>query len=285
MLGLAIMAAAVGDIDDRAKTFAIAYIAVRVLSDRVWQNEAHRRIVVDWRVAQIGAGTLPWLASLWVEEPWRYGLWALGLALDLVLTFTVSADQMAEGLSRRTAQPSRRGRRALTVSTAHLDTGHFGERLGLFTIIVLGEGVLVVVQAMAQVAVWDRALFLTVIGALALLAGLWALALQRGFGGIPFLTGSATTGIMVALASGMGVLVESRAARTRLERHPVAAVWLRGRVQRDRCLLRPRVGARLGLGAPHGAGSGVAGPGRRTRVHRPRLGLVADARRRRPIGG
>jgi hypothetical protein len=48
-----------------------------------------------------------------------------------------------------------------------------------------------------------------------------ALALQRGFGGIPFLTDSAvgsrvilpmhglTAGIMVALASGMGVLVES----------------------------------------------------------------------------
>jgi hypothetical protein len=48
------------------------------------------------------------LASLWIDGPWRYGLWALGLALDLVLTFTVSADRMAEGLSRRMAQPTRR---------------------------------------------------------------------------------------------------------------------------------------------------------------------------------
>jgi low temperature requirement protein LtrA len=105
------------------------------------------------------------LASLWIDGPWRYGLWALGLALDLVLTFTISADRKAEGLSRRMAQPTRRGRRPLTVSTAHLDTAHFGERLGLFTIIVLGEGVLVVVQAL--------------VGALALTATLtvWLLTL------------------------------------------------------------------------------------------------------------
>jgi low temperature requirement protein LtrA len=164
VLGLAIMAAAVGDIHDRAKAFAIAYIAVRALSDRVWPNESGVRIAVDRPVARIGAGILPWVASLWVDGPWRYGLWALGLALDLVLTFTLSADRMAEGLSRRMAQPDRRGRRPLTTSAAHLDTAHFGERLGLFTIIVLGEGVLVVVQAMAEVPVWDRPVYATVIG-------------------------------------------------------------------------------------------------------------------------
>ncbi|MEU4668617.1 hypothetical protein AB0F91_11730 [Amycolatopsis sp. NPDC023774] len=36
-------------------------------------------MIVDWAVAQLGFGVVSWVVSLWVDSPWRYGLWALGL--------------------------------------------------------------------------------------------------------------------------------------------------------------------------------------------------------------
>ncbi|WP_166463098.1 low temperature requirement protein A [Amycolatopsis acidicola] len=219
MMGLAVMAAAVPEIHgDRAKVFALAYVAVRVLSDRAWRGRG--AVVVDWPVAQMGAGVVPWIASLWAGDPWRYYLWALGLVLDLVVSFTFNRDRMARAIAERQARASERRPELRSVTIARLDEAHFGERLGLFMIIVLGEGVLMVTQAMSELAAWHGAVFGTAIGSLALLAGLWALLLQRGFGGIPMLADTApprtmlllhclVAGVLAALASGMGELVES----------------------------------------------------------------------------
>ncbi|GHF33064.1 hypothetical protein GCM10017566_02090 [Amycolatopsis bartoniae] len=217
MLGLAFMAAAVDEVGgERARPFAIAYILVRVLADRVWQQRGSLRVVVDWPVVQVGTGVVPWIVSLWAEGPWRYGLWALGLAFDLWLTFTVAGERMVEGFQRR--QQGRR-RDVPVPEFVHLDPAHIGERLGLFMIIVLGEGVLVVTEALAGAGHWTAPLYGTATGALALLAALWAVALRLGFGGIPFLGAHAlpprlmlplhclTAGIVAALASGLGDLV------------------------------------------------------------------------------
>ena len=85
--------------------------------------------------------------------------------------------------------------------------------------IVLGEGVLVVTEALAGHERWTAPLYGTATGGLVLLAALWAVALRLGFGGIPFLGPNAlpprlmlplhclTVGIVVALASGLGDLV------------------------------------------------------------------------------
>ncbi|MGW5360699.1 low temperature requirement protein A [Actinopolymorpha pittospori] len=226
MCGLVVMAASVGGIHGaRSKAFALAYVAVRALSDRVWRDRDRIRVVVDWPVAQIGVGTLPWLVSLWAQPPVRYWLWTLGVVLDLLITFTFAGDRAASAVRRRMERtpPGRQsGRRQPTVgSPVRLDAVHFGERLGLFTIIVLGEGVLMVTEAMSDVEDWRAPLYLTVVGALALLAGLWAQALRRGFGGIPFLAIQAlpprlllplhclTAGVLAALASGLGEAVAS----------------------------------------------------------------------------
>ncbi|WP_414637638.1 low temperature requirement protein A [Amycolatopsis sp.] len=219
MLGLAVMAAAVGEIDsDRAKVFAIAYVGVRVLSDRAWRGRS--AIVVDWPVAQLGAGVVPWIVSLWIDGPWRYDLRAIGLGIDLFVSFTFDRERMTRSIAERQARAAGRRPGPHAISIARLDEAHFGERLGLFMIIVLGEGVLMVTQAMSDLEVWNRTGYGTVIGSLVLLAGLWALMLRRGYGGVPMLGESApprvmlflhcvVAGVLAALASGMGELVES----------------------------------------------------------------------------
>ncbi|WP_432851886.1 low temperature requirement protein A [Amycolatopsis sp. CA-161197] len=220
MAGLAFMAASVSDIHgSHAKVFAVAYIAVRALADRVWESRRGGvRVIVDWPVAQLGFGVVPWVVSLWVDSPWRYGLWALGLALDLVITFTVSGDRLVASI---TAKLAHREGPVQHPTLARLDTVHFGERLGLFTIIVLGEGVLTVTDAMASTPEWSARLFFTVIAALALLATLWGTSLNQGFGGIPYLAADAlgprlllplhclVAGLLAAFAGALGDAVES----------------------------------------------------------------------------
>ncbi|HEY3708665.1 MAG TPA: low temperature requirement protein A [Amycolatopsis sp.] len=220
MAGLVVMAASVSGIHgDHAKVFAIAYIAVRVLSDRVWEHrKGGTRVLVDWPVAQVGFGVTPWVASIWVPGQWRYGLWALGLLVDLVITFTLSGKRLTENVTAKLA--SRPGP-AVQATAARLDTAHFGERLGLFTIIVLGEGMLMVTGAMAETPKWDSPLYWTVFAALGLLATLWGAALREGSGGIPYLAPDRlkprvllplhclVAGLLAALASGLGDAVEA----------------------------------------------------------------------------
>jgi hypothetical protein len=220
MAGLVVMAASVAGIHgDHAKVFAVAYIAVRVLSDRVWEHRQDGvRVLVDWPVAQMGFGVTPWIVSIWTPDSWRYWLWALGVLVDLVITFTFSGERLTESIS---AKLSSRGGPAVQARAARLDTAHFGERLGLFTIIVLGEGVLTVTDAMAETPKWNGPLYGTVIAALGLLATLWGAALREGSGGIPYLAVDRlkprlllplhclVAGLLAAFAGGLGDAIES----------------------------------------------------------------------------
>ncbi|PKV90543.1 low temperature requirement A protein (LtrA) [Amycolatopsis echigonensis] len=218
MAGLVFMAGAVHDIGEHAQAFAIAYVAVRGLASRVWESRENTRIIVEWPVVHAGMGVVPWFVSFWVDAPWKYALWALGLGIDLVAGLTMSGERVAARLADRASQ----SKRPLPgLAFAHLDLAHFGERLGLFTIIVLGEGVLTVTEAMTEAPDWEGPLFWTVLGVLALLAALWGAALFQGFGGIPYLAQTAwgprillpvhclVAGLLAALAAGFGDVVES----------------------------------------------------------------------------
>ncbi|WP_051793152.1 low temperature requirement protein A [Amycolatopsis jejuensis] len=220
MAGLAFMAASVHDIDKHAQVFAIAYVAVRAIASRVWEGKQGKRIIVEWPVVHAGMGVVPWFASFWVDGPWKYALWALGLGLDLLIGLSVPGERFAGNIA---AQMSRRPREGpqVEMAFARLDIAHFGERLGLFSIIVLGESVLTVTQAMSENPEWHASLFLTVVAVLALLAALWGAALYRGFAGIPYLTLDTfgprallpvhclVAGLLAALAGGLGDVVES----------------------------------------------------------------------------
>lgn len=189
MFGLCVMMAAVAGMpDEHATVFAAIYVLVRVASSAAW---GRGQVLVDWPLAQLGAGTLPWIVSLWVPAPWKFVLWAVGLGLDLWVMFAVDADRLLADAERRVRARLRRGRAGSPrgtrkssvpprVRAVRADPAHLGERLGQFLIIVLGEGVISVIAA---VSAEDWTVPVAAIGVFAFLSllGMWALTLRFGF--------------------------------------------------------------------------------------------------------
>ncbi|WP_316575154.1 low temperature requirement protein A [Nocardia canadensis] len=187
MFGLCVMMASVdGMPDQHANVFAAIYVLVRIASSSEW---GRGQVVVDWPIAQIGSGTLPWVLSLWVPAPWKFVLWGVGLAIDLWVMFTVDAERLmletqrrvrARVRRRRPGAPRPPRRRLPRLQMLHADPGHLGERLGQYLIIVLGEGVISVIAA---VAVEEWTVPVAVIGVCAFLCllGMWGLTLHYGF--------------------------------------------------------------------------------------------------------
>lgn len=68
---------------------------------------------------------------------------------------------------------------------APTDADHLAERLGLYVIIVLGEGVIQIVDALTEHWNWDLAVVSTALGACLLLIAIWYLSLLHGFDGVP----------------------------------------------------------------------------------------------------
>ena len=95
------------------------------------------------------AATL-WLLSAFVPAPWRFVLWAAGLAVDF-------------------ATPISAGRLHTTLAP-HEE--HLPERFGLFTIIVLGESAVGVVNGVTEVA-WTLGSFFTAVFGFAVAFALW----------------------------------------------------------------------------------------------------------------
>ncbi|MFF2365254.1 low temperature requirement protein A [Streptomyces sp. NPDC058122] len=224
MFGMAVMAAAVPGVhegeDGQARALALAYVVIRMLANRAWRHR--RELLVDWPAAQMSLGVIPWIVSLWAHEPGRYWLWALGITLDLWVTFTVSARDVIESRKAHDEREERRSRRHDTVppvSVAAPHADHLSERLGLFVIIVLGEGVAQVIEA-ASDATWDRRLYGLASAAFFLLVALWSLSFRHGYAGVPYLTARSlparaalplhclVSGCLAALAAGLGAAVE-----------------------------------------------------------------------------
>ncbi|RPK56438.1 Bacterial low temperature requirement A protein (LtrA) [Streptomyces sp. ADI96-02] len=234
MAGMAVMAASVDSVRTSHTTaFVLAYVVLRWQAGRIWQRGS---VVVDWPLAQFDAGSVPWLVSLFTHAPARYWLWGLGVALDILTLLVSTRGRTLRRAAERAAERAERHRRhdhgrppgpphddeaekppALT--EARIDTAHMSERLGLYVIIVLGEGVIQVIDAASDREVWNRPLALTALAAFALLAGVWTLSLLYGHNGIPRLRQDAlaprlamllhalTTGFLAALATALGSAV------------------------------------------------------------------------------
>ncbi|WP_051640190.1 low temperature requirement protein A [Cellulomonas sp. URHE0023] len=229
MVGLAVMAASVPQIrGPHATAFVIAYVALRWFASGIWQRG---KVVLDWPLAQQGLGAVPWLVSLWVDAPGRYWLWAAGIAIDLTtlllssaeLTLKGAQERLARGRDGRKGRDGSRGRdrdAVFVLQPARTDDAHLSERLGLFVIIVLGEGVIQIIDAVAGLETWTPSTAVTALGAFAVLALVWAVGLQYGVAGIPnlraatvaprivLLLHAALTGTLAALAAALGVAVE-----------------------------------------------------------------------------
>ena len=196
MAGIATMAATVPhSMDGRANLFAAAYLITNGIGTTTLMRSG--RVLLSWTAASQNVGLVPWIVSFWVDDPWwKLGLWLFGLALTLSSSvFASRGDQdellakMNESLARRNRRTERRrpdSQRPLIA--AEVDAGHLGERLGLFVIIVLGEAMLQLVGAAAEIEDWRPGggsgwllLLLTVVSGFVLLITLWGLNVRYGF--------------------------------------------------------------------------------------------------------
>lgn len=127
MLAIAVLAVQVPDVAHGASNgFAVAYVVLRSLMVglylRSYRHVPEARPLIARYVWQYSLAIGIWLASLAVPPPTRYVLWGVALAWEL------SVPTLA--------------RRLFTSIPVH--TSHVPERFALFTIIVLGETIVVV---------------------------------------------------------------------------------------------------------------------------------------------
>ena len=198
MAVLGVMIAAIPEIrSEHATAFAVAYVVGRMVAARPWQRTT---VVVDLPVVQATFGVIPWIVSWWFDGGVQYVLWAVGLGVDLLLQLTTTREELLTKTqtrldrvlaARKRAPEQRGGSRGpreipTTVDAADSDVPLLGERLGLFVLIVLGEGLVQIIDAASE-AEWDRPLAVTGAGAFALVFGLWGLAVRHGYAGVALL--------------------------------------------------------------------------------------------------
>lgn len=202
MFGLGVMAAAVPGVAHNVlgegtsalplNVFAIAYMATRIYGS---QSSRRGQVLVDFPVVQYCGGLLPWLVSIWVDEPWKLVLWAVGAGLDLLLIVVLSGHRLvAQFQARLMARTSdRRQRRAYrgkgrgpVITGVTVDAEHLAERLGLFVIIVLGESVVQVIDAAAETE-YNLGVLASGLAGFVLLAGIFGLSVVFGYAGLPHL--------------------------------------------------------------------------------------------------
>ena len=102
-----------------ALAFAVAQGLVALMYLRAWRQVPEARSYSRYWGLVFAAGAAVWAASAWAPVPWAYGLWGLGVAAVFASPVSRQSRALAEALP--------------------IDMEHLGERLGLLTIIVLGE--------------------------------------------------------------------------------------------------------------------------------------------------
>ena len=114
-------------LDSSSVSFALSYIAFRIVLVGQYLHAGYHvpqaRALTSWYAIGFTGSIVLWLASIFVPLPWRLVLWGLGLIIDF-------------------ATPLTAGKRVAQVPP---NMAHTTERIGLFTIIVLGESIVAVV--------------------------------------------------------------------------------------------------------------------------------------------
>jgi low temperature requirement protein LtrA len=212
------MAAALGNLDDRANAFAIGFVVCRVIAARAASRTG--RMLTSWPVVQLGGLTTPWIVSIWVAAPAKYGIWAAALALELLFAAVRAADgdeagPLVERLNARMRRRSRGREQLAPFVPVGGRPEHLGDRLGTFVIIVLGEGVAQVIRG-ATAAEWGNAFGVAAVSSFAILIGLWWMAFRHGYAAddapaFPLRTlllmHLVTAAAVVALAAALGELL------------------------------------------------------------------------------
>ncbi|HEY9768214.1 MAG TPA: low temperature requirement protein A [Coleofasciculaceae cyanobacterium] len=120
-------------LDSSSVGFALSYISFRgVLICQYLHAGYHvpqARPLTSWYAIGFTISIVFWLASIFVPIPWRFMLWGIGLIVDF-------------------ATPLTAGKRVVKVPP---NMAHTTERIGLFTIIVLGESIVAVVGGVSEI--------------------------------------------------------------------------------------------------------------------------------------
>ncbi len=134
--------------------FAVAYVATRatliVLYFRAREQYPEANRLTAFLLAGYTAGASLWLISIWLDAPLRYIFWAVGIFIEFA-TFI---------LARKVA-------RQFPVHTVHLP-----ERVGLFTIIVLGESILAIIMGVGDVN-WNPLAVVAAFTGFAIVTSIW----------------------------------------------------------------------------------------------------------------
>ena len=127
LLSIALAVSVYGALDGGSSGFVAAYVALRLLLVGLyawaWRHAREVSPLCARYVAGFSVGALVWGVSLLVPEPARYGLWVLGIILVEIATPFFAQLTVLEELP--------------------FQVSHLPERLGLFTLIVLGESIVV----------------------------------------------------------------------------------------------------------------------------------------------
>jgi low temperature requirement protein LtrA len=155
MVTIALMAASIaGDETQSFVGFALAFVGARailiVMYLRARRHVPETRDLVTGYVQGMSVAVAVWLISVFVPEPFRYILWAIGLLIDFYNVYRVRRIQ----------------------AKVPLDVAHLPERFGLFTILVLGESIAAVVAGLRHEG-WVTGPVVTAVLAVAVAAGLW----------------------------------------------------------------------------------------------------------------
>jgi low temperature requirement protein LtrA len=146
--------------EGRSTGYVVAYALLRAdivaLYAWAWRSDPQLRVLARKHALGLGAGLVIWLASLALDEPARYAVWALAIACDLATGVAVYGG--AADVPRQRS--------------------HMPERFGLFTLIVLGESIIAVSVGTAH-AHWAAESLLTAAAGFALAAALWWLYFAR----------------------------------------------------------------------------------------------------------
>ena len=134
--------------------FAICYVLFRVTLILQYLNAGHHipaaRSLTTWYATGFGLSAGLWLVSAFLPPPLRLGLWVVSLAIDL-------------------STPLSAGRLVAKIPPS---MPHVLERIGLFTLIVLGESVIGVVGGLAEHE-WSLGSILVGLLGLAIAFSLW----------------------------------------------------------------------------------------------------------------
>ncbi|CCH01542.1 putative membrane protein [Fibrella aestuarina BUZ 2] len=156
LIGLFILGASISKAtEERSMVYALAYASVRaiLLIDyaRAWWYIPETRPYVQVIGIGFSLSMCVWIGSIWVEPPYRYGLWALALLIELGTPLT-------SGGKLHVDFPP--------------DVRHLPERYGLFTLLVLGQAVTGVVTGLSGSVFFPNTIIAAVLGGV-IIVGLW----------------------------------------------------------------------------------------------------------------